>query len=134
MSWFGLGGKKDTGSDHAPEKTDMAMGAESFTEGGGAFGGAPSGGAPSGAPRGAAATQRELQQIVMQEQQKALVQQVISKLTEVSFDTCLTGKPDKQLSATERSCIHTVVGKYLDTSEFVIGRSAKQAQARQQMG
>ena len=59
---------------------------------------------------------------------------MISKLTEVSFDTCIQ-KPDSTLSATERACIHTMVGKYLDTSEFVIGRATKkQQQQRQMMG
>lgn len=58
------------------------------------------------------------------------MQQVISKLTEVSFDTCIA-KPDSALSAGERACIHTMVGKYLDTSEFVMGRAAKKQQAQQ---
>jgi len=47
---------------------------------------------------------------------------------------CIQGKPDSSLSTTERACIHTVVGKYLDTSEFVIGRSAKKAQGRNAIG
>ena len=70
---------------------------------------------------------------VVAEQQRALVQQVIAKLTEVSFDTCLQKKPDSTLSAGERACIHTVVGKYLDTSEFVLGRSTKKAQQSQML-
>ena len=87
-----------------------------------------------GAPPGQAATQAELQRAVVAEQQRALVQQVIAKLTEVSFDTCLQKKPDSTLSAGERACIHTVVGKYLDTSEFVLGRSTKKAQQSQMLG
>ena len=62
------------------------------------------------------------------------MQQVIAKLTEVSFDTCLKAKPDAALSSQERACIHTVVGKYLDTSEFVLGRSTKKAQQSQMLG
>ena len=65
-----------------------------------------------------------------QRDDRALVQQVISKLPEVSFDTCIA-KPDSALSAGERACIHTMVGKYLDTSEFVMGRAAKKQQAQQ---
>ena len=79
-------------------------------------------------------SQAELQRAVVAEQQRALVQQVIAKLTEVSFDTCLQKKPDSTLSAGERACIHTVVGKYLDTSEFVLGRSTKKAQQSQMLG
>ena len=130
--FFG-GGKKSTNEDGmGPEKTDMAVGAENL--GGGDFGGggmsAPRVG---GAPPGQAATQAELQRAVVAEQQRALVQQVIAKLTEVSFDTCLQKKPDSTLSAGERACIHTVVGKYLDTSEFVLGRSTKKAQQSQML-
>lgn len=47
--------------------------------------------------------------------QKALVQQVISKLTEVSFDQCID-KPQASLTSHQRACVHTIVGKYLDTS------------------
>jgi import inner membrane translocase subunit TIM8 len=134
LTGFFGGGKKSTNEDGmGPEKTDLAVGGENF--GGGDFGGggmsAPRVG---GAPPGQAATQAELQRAVVAEQQRALVQQVIAKLTEVSFDTCLQKKPDSTLSAGERACIHTVVGKYLDTSEFVLGRSTKKAQQSQMLG
>jgi len=120
--FFGGGRKDDGDSGREIEKTDMAVGAEGFS--GGDFGrSAPRVG---GAPAGQAATQQELQ--------RAVVQQVIAKLTEVSFDTCLTAKPDSSLSTTERACVHTVVGKYLDTSEFVLGRSTKKAQQQQMQG
>ena len=130
--FFGGGKKSNDDGGMGPEKTDMAVGAENF--GGGDFGGggmsAPRVG---GAPPGQAATQAELQRAVVAEQQRALVQQVIAKLTEVSFDTCLQKKPDSTLSAGERACIHTAVGKYLDTSEFVLGRSTKKAQQSQML-
>ena len=130
--FFGGGKKSNDDGGLGPEKTDMAVGAENF--GGGDFGGggmsAPRVG---GAPPGQAATQAELQRAVVAEQQRALVQQVIAKLTEVSFDTCLKAKPDSTLSAGERACIHTVVGKYLDTSEFVLGRSTKKSQQAQML-
>lgn len=71
-------------------------------------------------------SQEAIQAAVMQEQQKALVQQVIAKLTEVSFDQCID-RPEASLTSRQRNCIHTVVGKYLDTSEFVIGRATKGA-------
>ena len=129
LTGFFGGGKKSTNEDGmGPEKTDLAVGGENF--GGGDFGGPRS----MAAPPGRAATQAERQRAVVAEQQRALVQQVIAKLTEVSFDTCLQKKPDSTLSAGERACIHTVVGKYLDTSEFVLGRSTKKAQQSQMLG
>lgn len=128
--FFGGGRKDDGDSGREIEKTDMAVGAEGFS--GGDFGRSTP--RVGGAPAGQAATQQELQRAVVAEQQRALVQQVIAKLTEVSFDTCLTAKPDSSLSTTERACVHTVVGKYLDTSEFVLGRSTKKAQQQQMQG
>ena len=132
--FFGGGKKSNDDGGMGPEKTDLAVGGENF--GGGDFGGPGSMAAPrvGGAPPGQAATQAELQRAVVAEQQRALVQQVIAKLTEVSFDTCLKAKPDSTLSAGERACIHTVVGKYLDTSEFVLGRSTKKSQQAQMLG
>lgn len=136
MPWWGGGSGKDAGDGGmAAEKTDMALGADDFTaDPGGDFGSSgpqigsalprsSGGGGAAGAP----VSQEQLQRLVMAEQQKALVQQVIAKLTEVSFDACVA-KPDGALSATERNCIHTVVGKYLDTSEFVMGRAQKKSE------
>lgn len=57
----------------------------------------------------------------MMEQQKIMIQAVMMKLTETAFDTCIT-KPSSSLSSSEQSCIASVVGKYLDTSELVVGR------------
>lgn len=57
----------------------------------------------------------------MMEQQKIMIQAVMMKLTDMSFETCVT-KPSSSLSSSEQSCITSVVGKYLDTSELVVGR------------
>jgi len=61
------------------------------------------------------------EQEVMLEQQKAVIQAVMFKLTESAFDACIT-KPSSSLSYGEKSCISSVVGKYLDTSELVVSR------------
>jgi hypothetical protein len=60
------------------------------------------------------------EQTLLQEQQKALVQTVMFRLTELSFDACVT-KPGASLSSGEKSCIHAVTSKYLETSEFIVG-------------
>lgn len=103
MPWFG-GGEKE----QAPEKTDMV---ESFDQ-------------PTYEPSSSSESPEMIQRLVLQEQQKVLVQQVIAKLTEVSFDQCVD-RPEASLTSRQRACIHTVVGKYLDTSEFVLGRTTK---------
>lgn len=61
------------------------------------------------------------EQEVLLEQQKAVIQAVMFKLTESAFDACIT-KPSSSLSYGEKSCISSVVGKYLDTSELVVSR------------
>lgn len=103
MSWFG--GRGETQA--VPEKTDMV---ESFEQ--------------STPNYESKASPDMIQRLVLQEQQKVLVQQVIAKLTEVSFDQCVD-RPEASLTSRQRACIHTVVGKYLDTSEFVLGRTTK---------
>ncbi|EWM20661.1 mitochondrial protein translocase family [Nannochloropsis gaditana] len=72
----------------------------------------------------------QLEELVMAEQQKALVQSVIARLTEMAFETCIT-KPASSLSSGEQSCIQATVAKYLDTSEFVLGRVQRSAQRGQ---
>lgn len=60
----------------------------------------------------------------MMEQQKALVQAIMFKLTETAFESCVT-KPSSSLSSSEQSCITAVVTKYLDASEFVVRKMSQ---------
>lgn len=63
----------------------------------------------------------------MMEQQRAMVHQLISKLTEVAFDKCVTST-EAPLGSREQRCIQVTVGKYLKSSEFVLAKMAKSAQ------
>jgi len=123
MSWFGGRGGGST-ENVMTEKTDLPSYEEPPSFAG------PSVGSSVGGGGGGAPSQEALQMAVLQEQQKALVQQVISKLTEISFEQCVD-RPEASLTSRQRNCVHNVVGKYLDTSEFVIGRTTKQAQQLQ---
>ena len=58
------------------------------------------------------------------EQQKAALQAVVSRLTDLAFTKCVN-KPSASLSSSEQSCINATVLKYFDTSEFVLGRLMK---------
>ena len=58
-------------------------------------------------------------------QQQLLVNQAISLLTDKSFEKCIVGKPSDSLSSREVDCIGSVVGKWLDTNEFMQGRLAR---------
>ena len=61
------------------------------------------------------------EQELVQEQQKALVQAAVFKLSDMAFDQCIS-KPSTSLSYSEQSCINSVVGKYLETSQLVVGK------------
>mmetsp|Transcript_303 Transcript_303/g.487 ORF Transcript_303/g.487 Transcript_303/m.487 type:complete len:114 (+) Transcript_303:98-439(+) len=66
----------------------------------------------------------QLQETLQMEQQKAIIQTVVAKLTEIAFDKCVD-RPSSSLSSREGSCIESTVLKYLDASEFVVGRVVK---------
>ncbi|GMF47353.1 unnamed protein product [Phytophthora fragariaefolia] len=78
-----------------------------------------------GASTGAA----EMQQLIVEEQQRALIQQAISKITALAWDKCSASKPDSELSSKERDCIKNVTLAYLDTSMFVVHRLNKSGSA-----
>jgi import inner membrane translocase subunit TIM8 len=64
---------------------------------------------------------KELQSFMETEQQKAVIQAAISKLTETCFDTCVN-KPGNKLDSSEANCIANCAGRYLDSSVFVVNR------------
>mmetsp|Transcript_37239 Transcript_37239/g.90439 ORF Transcript_37239/g.90439 Transcript_37239/m.90439 type:complete len:127 (+) Transcript_37239:42-422(+) len=95
--------------------------------------GAPAGGnmmAASGGGGGGSGVQ-ELQQASMMIQQQMMVQQVISDLSDRSYEACITSKPSETLSGSQVACIKSTVNKWLDTNEFMTGRLAKKSQAQQ---
>ena len=63
----------------------------------------------------------DLQQFMQTEQQKAVVQAAINKLTEMCFDKCIT-KPGAKLDSSETNCIGHCAARYLDSSVFVMSR------------
>ena len=65
--------------------------------------------------------QKELQAFMETENQKAVIQAAISKLTETCFDKCVT-KPGAKLDSSEANCIANCAGRYLDSSVFVVNR------------
>ena len=73
---------------------------------------------------------RELQSFMETENQKAVIQAAISKLTETCFDKCIT-KPGNQLDSSEANCIANCAGRYLDSSVFVVNRMMAKRQGQQ---
>ncbi|TMW58045.1 hypothetical protein Poli38472_013519 [Pythium oligandrum] len=123
MSFFGFGKSK------APEPETPSYSYEepsydySSSSSGSSFDTAPSSslGGASSAGVGVA----EVQSMLMEEQERALIQQAISKITAIAWDKCSASKPDQDLSSRERECIKNVTLAYLDTSMFVVHRLNK---------
>ena len=74
--------------------------------------------------------QAELQNFMEMENQKAVIQQAISKLTETCFDKCVT-RPGNKLDSSEANCIANCAGRYLDSSVFVVNRMMAKRQQQQ---
>lgn len=122
MSWFGLGGskKKENNVTSTYGGDDPAFVDDSATYSSGPDMSASSGYGAGLASQGQANV-AQLQEMWQAEQQKAQLQQVINHLTEVAFESCVD-KSGKSLSGSEQKCIMNSVHKYLDTSDFVVGR------------
>lgn len=63
----------------------------------------------------------QLEELVLAEQQTALVRQVIGRLTEMAFDSCIA-KPSSALSSSEQSCIQVRERCVACLVDFGLGR------------
>ena len=125
MPFWSRGGSSDDESSSEAPKDFTSSDETSFSSPGTNFSSSP-----SMSPGGGGG---ELQQFSMALRQQIIVQQVISNLTDVSFEKCITGKPNSDsLSGKEVSCIHASVNKWLDSNEFLSVRLSKKQQAQQQ--
>ena len=125
MSWFGLGGggSDDSDSDKSssygsgssfPETSFDNSPSSSFDNNPSSFSAPSSGGGAS-----------DMQQELMMAQQQAMIKQVMFKLTDSAFQKCVSS-PSSSLSSSESSCIKAVVSKYLEASEFLVGKMSQQ--------
>ncbi|CAI5467950.1 unnamed protein product [Closterium sp. Yama58-4] len=79
----------------------------------------PSSPAPAPAPSLKRAS-FELQQFLEQEKQKAMLNELVAKLTEVCWDKCVTAAPGTKFSGSESSCLSNCAQRYLDVSGLVV--------------
>ncbi|RHY33439.1 hypothetical protein DYB32_002087 [Aphanomyces invadans] len=108
MSWFGLGGSSTPKEEPVPTYSDS-----SFTT----LDEQPS---SQYTPAVSSSGGTSVNDIIMEEQQKVLVQQAIAKITAIAWDKCSAAKPDTSLSSTEVSCMQNVASSYLDASMFIV--------------
>ena len=120
MSWFGFGGgNKDDDANKSSSYNNSSAGSYEAAETGSY---SPDFASPRSGLGGAGSP--SLEQELMLEQQKMLVQAVMFKLTEAAFQKCVE-KPSTSLSSSETNCVKAVVGKYLDASELILARMSK---------
>lgn len=115
MSWFGLGGGK---KEEEPKVNSMNI--DDFHSSENSFGSAQEYAAPRSMGGGGGGGS-SFEQEVMAEQQKAMIQAVMLKLTDAAFESCIT-KPGSSMSSSEQSCITSVVGKYMEASQLIVGK------------
>lgn len=121
MSFFGFGGKKAEPEPAAAQSytyeeptydySSPAPAASSFDAA-----------ASSPAALGGAS---DVQAMILEEQQRAMIQQAISKISAIAWDKCSASSPGAELSSKERDCIKNTTLAYLDTSVFVVHRLNK---------
>lgn len=56
------------------------------------------------------------------EQQKAMVQRLVSKITEVCWEKC-TGTPSSGFSSRESACLSNCAKRFLDTHQYVMRKA-----------
>ncbi|KAA8540651.1 hypothetical protein F0562_024430 [Nyssa sinensis] len=64
----------------------------------------------------------ELQQFISQEKQKAMLNEMVAKLTNVCWDKCITGTPGSKFSSSESSCLSNCAQRYMDLSVIIMKR------------
>ncbi|XP_075479880.1 mitochondrial import inner membrane translocase subunit TIM8 [Primulina tabacum] len=64
----------------------------------------------------------ELQRFLNQEKEKAMVSEMIGKLTSVCWDKCITGTPGSKFSSSESTCLANCAQRYMDMSLIIMKR------------
>ena len=115
MSWFGFGGgdkEKEAKSSSSSYDNDFSGASDHHSE--------------FSSP-GTSANSGSFEQQLAMEQQKMMLQTLVLKVSELSFQQCVT-KPTSSLSSSESACINAVSKKYIDTAEFVLDRLTRGSQ------
>mmetsp|Transcript_21884 Transcript_21884/g.19921 ORF Transcript_21884/g.19921 Transcript_21884/m.19921 type:complete len:121 (+) Transcript_21884:109-471(+) len=117
MSWFGLGGNNNKNTTESKtltnDKIDYTNSSSDieFSQ-------------PSSLSQNdnlPSLSTKNLEKEYAKEQEKLMVQVLMLKLADVSFDRCISN-PSTSLSSTEKSCVNSIVNKYFESTEFVVGK------------
>ncbi|KAL8143906.1 hypothetical protein V2J09_016938 [Rumex salicifolius] len=64
----------------------------------------------------------ELENLLQQEKQRAMINEMVSKMTSVCWDKCITGSPGSKFSSSEASCLSNCAQRYMDMSMMIMKR------------
>ncbi|KAI4367258.1 hypothetical protein MLD38_023016 [Melastoma candidum] len=64
----------------------------------------------------------ELQRLISQEKERAVVNEMVAKLTSACWDKCITGTPGSKFSSSESSCLSNCAQRYMDMSIIIMKR------------
>ncbi|KMT10961.1 hypothetical protein BVRB_5g112940 [Beta vulgaris subsp. vulgaris] len=64
----------------------------------------------------------ELQNLLEQEKQRAMVNEMVAKLTSSCWDKCITSTPGSKFSSSEATCLNNCAQRYLDMSVLIMKR------------
>ncbi|RXK38458.1 mitochondrial import inner membrane translocase subunit TIM8 [Tremella mesenterica] len=78
-------------------------------------------------PQFDAASKKELEDYIDQQQAKAKIQAQVHDLTQRCWNTCVTGGISSKFSRGEASCLENCVDRFLDSSLYLV----KQLEAQQ---
>jgi import inner membrane translocase subunit TIM8 len=59
---------------------------------------------------------------LQQEKQKAVLNELVGKLTDVCWDKCITSTPGSKFSSSESSCLTNCAQRFLETSSLILRR------------
>ncbi|XP_050221197.1 mitochondrial import inner membrane translocase subunit TIM8 [Mercurialis annua] len=64
----------------------------------------------------------EMQRFLTQEKEKAMVNEMVAKLTSECWDKCITSTPGSKFSSSESSCLTNCAQRYMDMSLIIMKR------------
>ncbi|ERM98243.1 mitochondrial import inner membrane translocase subunit TIM8 isoform X2 [Amborella trichopoda] len=64
----------------------------------------------------------KFQRLLEQEQQRAMVNQMVAKLTDVCWDKCVTGSVGSSFSHSEVTCLSNCAQRYMELSMLTVQR------------
>ncbi|XP_077228105.1 mitochondrial import inner membrane translocase subunit TIM8-like [Tasmannia lanceolata] len=64
----------------------------------------------------------ELLRLLDEEKQRAMVTEMVGKLTNVCWDKCITGTPGSKFSSSESSCLTNCAQRYMEMSLIIMKR------------